>query len=68
MAPGCPWAGRSLGELDFPRDEVVAAVLKHGRVVTPRGDTSLATGDEVVVFALQGAEEKVVDFFAGGAS
>ncbi len=68
VAPGCKWAGRTLGELDFPRDAVVAAVLKQGRVVTPRGDTTLATGDEVVVFALQGAEEKVADFFAGGTS
>lgn len=68
VAPGCEWAGRSLEELDFPRDAVVAAVLKQGRVVTPRGATTLATGDEVVVFALQGAQEKVADFFAVGAS
>jgi trk system potassium uptake protein TrkA len=64
----CPWSGRSLGELDFPRDAVMAAVIKQGRVVTPRGDTSLATGDDVVVFALPGAEEKVAAFFAGGTS
>ncbi|RKZ14295.1 Trk system potassium transporter TrkA, partial [bacterium] len=65
---GCKWAGRSLGELDFPRDAVVAAVLKKGLFVTPRGDTTLATGDEVVVFALPGAEENVTDFFGGSES
>ena len=64
----CKWSGRSLGELEFPRDAVMVAVIKKERVVTPRGDTTLATGDEVVVFALPGAEEKVADFFAGGDS
>jgi trk system potassium uptake protein TrkA len=61
-----PWLGRTLGQLEFPRDAVIGAVLKRGQVITPRGDTVLAAGDDVVVFALANGVDKVEDFFAGG--
>ena len=63
-----PWLGRPLGQLDFPREAVIAAVLKRGRVITPGGDTVLAAGDDVVVFALPDGVAPVENFFAGGAS
>ncbi len=62
------WLGQPLGELEFPREAVMAAVLKRGKVVTPRGDTVLAPGDDVIVFALSGGAAAVEDFFAGGGS
>ena len=64
---GNPWLGRPLGGIHFPRDAVIAAVLKRGRVITPRGDTVLAPGDDVVVFALPDGVGPVEDFFADGA-
>jgi len=66
VVEGLPWLGRSLGQLDFPPNAVVGAVLKRGKVITPSGDTVLATGDDVVVFALPGGVDRVEDFFAGG--
>ncbi|HPF71795.1 MAG TPA: TrkA C-terminal domain-containing protein, partial [Candidatus Krumholzibacteria bacterium] len=60
------WLGRPIGELEFPRDAVLAAVLKRGKVVTPRGETVLAPGDDVIVFALPDGVRPVEDFFAGG--
>ncbi len=68
VGEGCSWLGRPLVDLDFPRDAVIAAVLKRGRVVTPRGDTVLAAGDEVVVFALPGSRDEIEGFFLGGKS
>jgi trk system potassium uptake protein TrkA len=62
----CPWLGKQLMELDFPPDAVIGAVLKRGRVETPGGDTVLAAGDEVVVFALPDGVAAVEEFFAGG--
>lgn len=62
----CPWLGDKLMDLDFPGHAVIGAVLKRGRVVTPRGDTVLTAGDEVVVFALPDAVDVVAEFFAGG--
>ncbi len=64
LKAGAKGLNKPLAELDFPRDAVVGAVLKHGRVETPRGDTVLAAGDEVVVFALPAGIAAVEDFFA----
>ncbi len=66
VGAGCEWLGRKLMDLHFPRDAVLAAVLKQGQVVTPRGDTTLQAGDEVVVFALPGGVDAVEEFFSGG--
>ncbi len=62
---GCNCLGRPLSRLkDFPRRAVLGAVLKGGRVLTPRGDTVLEASDEVVVFALPEAVDEVEAFFA----
>jgi trk system potassium uptake protein TrkA len=64
----CSWLGDKLMDLDFPSHAVIGAVLKHGRVVTPGGDTVLSAGDEVVVFVLPDAVDQVDKFFSGGVS
>lgn len=64
----CPWLGDKLLELNFPRNAVIGAVLKNGRVLTPAGTTVLTAGDQVVVFALPEGVDQVVKFFSGGAS
>lgn len=68
VGEGCPWLGDKLMDLHFPTHAVIGAVLKRGRVVTPRGDTMLSAGDEVVVFVLPDAVDQVEEFFAGGTS
>ncbi len=60
-----PWLGQPLASLDFPSDAVLGAVLKRGRVLTPRGETVLEAGDEVVVFALPDCVGRVEKFFTG---
>lgn len=68
VVEGCNWLGKPLAHMDFPDKAVIGAVLKRGRVLTPRGDTVLEVGDEVVVFALSDGVTAVEDFFAGGQS
>ncbi len=65
---GCSWLGKPLSALEFPDHAVIGAILKRGRVLTPRGDTVMAVGDEVVVFALSDGLKDVENFFAGGES
>ncbi len=65
---GSSWLGKPLSKLNFPDQAVIGALLKRGRVMTPRGDTVLAVGDEVVVFALSDGVKDVEKFFAGGES
>jgi trk system potassium uptake protein TrkA len=66
LGPKGKVTGKRLQELGFPRQAVVGAVFKRGRVVTPRGDTLLEPGDEVVVFALPDGVAAVENFFAEG--
>ena len=40
--------GRSIREIDIPGDCVIAAVLRDGEFVVPRGDTVIQAGDNVV--------------------
>ena len=66
VGASCSWLGKKISDLAFPRDAMIGAILKDGRVLTPRGDTVLGVGDEVVVFALPDGAAAVEDFFAGG--
>ncbi len=66
LDPGLRCLDRPLADLKFPRNAVVGAVLKRGHVVTPRGDTVLQAGDEVVVFTLPDSVADVESFFTAG--
>lgn len=45
-----PAAGGQLAEIVIPRGLLVAAVLRRGEAVIPRGDMQLEVGDEVILF------------------
>lgn len=45
-----PAAGGRLEEIVIPRGLLVAAVLRRGEAVIPRGDMQLEVGDEVILF------------------
>ena len=64
LGPGCQCLDTPLHQMDFPRNAVLGVVLKRGLVETPRGDTVLEAGDEVVVFALPEGIAEVEKFFA----
>jgi trk system potassium uptake protein TrkA len=52
---------REIVDLDFPRDSTVVAVLRHDRVIVPRGDTTLQAGDEVLVLVTAESIDEVRD-------
>ena len=43
---------RPLADLDLPRGIIIGAVFRKGKVIIPKGDTSLKTGDRIIVFSL----------------
>ncbi|PQO24166.1 Trk system potassium transporter TrkA [Rhodobacteraceae bacterium WD3A24] len=47
-----PIAGQAIREIDFPEGVLVGALVKHGKVVRPRGGTRIEVGDVVAIFAL----------------
>jgi trk system potassium uptake protein TrkA len=65
LAEQSPANGRSLADLDLPRDATVVAVVREDRLVVPRGDTTLTAGDEVLVLVLQNAEDAVQRLLVG---
>jgi trk system potassium uptake protein TrkA len=58
--------GRPLKEIDLPEDVLIGAVVRAGKVITPRGHTVMQTGDRVVMFAAAAAVKKVQKIFSVG--
>lgn len=56
--------GKSLAELDFPKEAIVGMVLRGDATIIPHGSDLLHPGDDVVVFTTDAAVEKVERFFA----
>ena len=63
LAEDSPANGIAIADLAFPRDGVVVAVVRADRLIVPRGDTVLLSGDEVLVLATADAEDAVHTLF-----
>ncbi len=49
---GAPILGTPFREAGFPSGGIVGAIIRDGRVITPRGDDAVQVGDRVVIVAL----------------
>jgi trk system potassium uptake protein TrkA len=65
LAEDSPANDRAIADLAFPRDAVVVAVVRVDRLIVPRGDTTLQSGDEVLVLAAAEAEDGVQALLVG---
>ena len=54
-----PVDGKAIEDLGIPRDATIVAVLRNERLIVPRGDTMLRSGDEVVVLVTFESEDEV---------
>jgi trk system potassium uptake protein TrkA len=61
---GSPVVGKSLADIHFPPNIVIAAVLRDGGVIIPNGDTVLQSGDEVIATANRQSEETLRQMLA----
>ena len=58
IPPGARAVGKSIQELELPERCIIAAIIRKGEMVVPRGATVLEQGDEVLAVAdRQGAEK-----------
>lgn len=64
VGSGAPILGRPFREVDFPVNGIVGAILRDGRVLTPRGDDAVREGDRVIVVTLPDAVAAFEDLFA----
>ena len=59
LAVGSPSVGVLLSERGLPRDAVLGGIARGDEVIVPKGDTRLAVGDHVVIFAKSEAIDAV---------
>ena len=43
---------RALTKLNLPKGIIIGAIVRKGKVIIPKGDTSLKVGDRIIVFSL----------------
>ncbi|MGQ9889046.1 MAG: chloride channel protein [Aggregatilineales bacterium] len=63
VAPGAPAAGRSIREVHWPAESVIASVQRGGKLIVPHGVTDLQPGDLVTVVAALGCENELERLF-----
>ncbi len=56
-------AGIPLKSLNFPKDAILAAIVRKGKVIIPSGETSLKADDNLVIFFTRGAIKSIEAFF-----
>jgi trk system potassium uptake protein TrkA len=66
LPPDAPLAGHRVGEITWPRDVALVAILRDTRVITPSDDDPLETGDELMFLAAPDMEHDLHDLIARG--
>ena len=64
LPPGSKVLGTPLKDLPLPETCVIAAVIRNGEVVIPRGNLEFVTGDEVLAVVDDQAKESLRDLFS----
>ncbi len=62
-----PCQGKTIRDLNFPGDTVIVSVIRSGKLIIPRGDTRLETGDEILAVSTVAAEKSLKDRLVGPA-
>jgi trk system potassium uptake protein TrkA len=57
--------GKTIRDLNFPGDTVIVSVIRSGKLIIPRGDTRLETGDEILAVSTVAAEKSLKDLLVG---
>lgn len=62
---GTPILDKPLKELGIPKGIIFGAILRHGKVIIPNGDSVIKDSDRVIVFTLDSNVDKVTRLFGG---
>lgn len=61
---GARAVGKAIKDLALPEQCVVAAIIRHGKIVVPRGDTVLQSDDEVLAVTDREGADDLAELFA----
>lgn len=59
--------GKAIRDVNLPADSVIVSVIRNGKLLIPRGDTRLETGDEILAVSTVAAEKALKDILLGSA-
>jgi trk system potassium uptake protein len=59
MADDAPLAGSRIGDIAWPADTALVAILREGRVIVPQADDPLAGGDELLFVTGEDVEQEL---------
>jgi len=65
LAGDAPVLGKTIAELQIPRDATIVAVVREEHVIVPRGDTDFQEGDEVLALVTPDSEDDVRRLLTG---
>lgn len=51
IKPRDKWAGKHIRELGMPRTTIIAAIIRDGTTIIPRGDVQILEGDKLIICA-----------------
>lgn len=63
---GAPALGISIKDLDLPESCVIAAIIRQGKVIVPRGTTTFQLEDEILAVTDRVGAEKLARLFSPG--
>lgn len=61
IAPGHPWAGKSVAQLSLAPGLLLTVIMRRGETMIPRGDTVIHEGDQIVIGAEAFREDKSIE-------
>ena len=64
LSADAPLVGRRFGDIDWPADTALVAILREGRVIVPQPDDPLEAGDELLFVASQEVEDQLASLLA----
>ena len=65
-AETAPLAGQRIGDINWPADTALVAILRDGRVIVPAKDDPLETGDELLFVTSEDVEDELATLLSGG--
>jgi trk system potassium uptake protein TrkA len=66
MPDGAPLVGKRIGDIGWPADTALVAILRDGRVLVPAKDDPLETGDELLFVTSEDVEDELATLLSGG--
>jgi len=65
MSDDAPLAGTRIGDIQWPADTALVAILREGRVIVPGSDDPLAAGDELLFVTSENVEDELALLLSG---